>query len=501
MSRFLFLFSFLFTVSAKAQQMPAENDSLNFRIVGFSVPPVDKTTAYVFEIASGRVNNNYDFEKNIIMSRLSDTNRAIIRVPRFGDQYTWRVSYRNRKNKEKSKTGLYHFSTRSSIYTDTASYRLRIIDTATLFSNALVLFDHAPVMYDMTGNLVWYLPDIPGVTGEGRALRDLKPTPFGTFTLLNDLGAFEVDYYGRLIKKIPDNGIVSGDSSEHFHHELTRAADGHYWVAGTEIIERPLPPDADSSTFKNDKTIVQRNTGFYKKIDCPTIIELDSTGKPVWSWRAKTIFTDADYFKHRNPDHTYQANPHLNSFQFVKADSLIYISFRNFSRIVKITYPSGKVIAEYGEKTFSTDTGAHFHAQHCVRVLPNKEIILFNNNTDRYTSRDKRFKSLMSTVQRYREIDSPIPHLEMNWEFKCNIDTFALPCAQSGGGIEQIDISSYLVCVGITGRSFIVTDKGKLLWNTVAQRWDTYNRQWANCILYRTTFIKDEQTLHTYIFR
>lgn len=486
-----------YAVSTFAQVIPVENDTLNFRIAGFKVPPQPLARNYIFEVAFGRLTDEAEFEKHIISRVKSSEHTAVIELPSFGQEYTWRAVVTGKK--AQNKPTLYHFITGNARYTDTSKYRLKVISNSGEYNDVLVLFDNAPIMYDLTGKLVWYIPDIPGIIGAGRGLRDLKPTPQGTFTLLNDYGAFEFDYRGKVLWRAPDKGIISGDSSEHYHHDFSRLGNGHYMVEGMQYMLRKIPANTDTTNFFTDKTMVKKDGDYYKTIDCATLIEYDSAGNILWNWKSFNVFTDSDYFAKKNPDGTLNSEPHINSFYFDELKNVIYLSLRNYSQILKIAYPSGKVLERYGmplsQQSQESDKML-FRAQHCVRLTDDGNIVLFNNMTDRYNSREQGFNTYVSTIKILKEDHSSLIPL---WEFPCNIDTFAIPCGQSGGSVSLLPDHSILACMGIAGRAFIVDPSKKVLWNALPQYNDDYNNQWLTSALYRTSYMQ-KKYLKKYIF-
>src|SRR5258708_4296277 len=95
MNKYFLCYLFFFTVSWRltAQISPAENDTLNYRLIGFSFPKVKKEKKYTVEIAEGAYAADSVFAKNVLKPTNSDDNRVIALVPSFGKSYTWRVRY------------------------------------------------------------------------------------------------------------------------------------------------------------------------------------------------------------------------------------------------------------------------------------------------------------------------------------------------------------------------------------------------------------------------
>lgn len=474
-----------------AQVLPSNYDTVNYRLVGLSIPPVPQVHEYNFELAAGDHTNDKDFKKNRLLRIKSETNQAIVEVPEFGKTYTWRVSYKGDKNA----SSYYHFSTGATPYADTSLSRLRIISNSNQYNNLLVILDHAPVMYDMKGALVWYLPDIPGLMTKGMGLRDIKPTKDGTFTMLNNYGAFEFDYNGNILWKAPDDGRVSGDTAEGYHHEVTKLNNGHYMVEGMSYISRRVPNDADTTYFNLDKTLTRKDGWFYKRIECPTLIEYDNKGNIVWSWKSSEYFTDKDYFTYLQPDGTYISPPHMNSFYLDEKENILYLGFRNLNRVIKMRYPSREVLAVYGEKVPVRNKvdGFLFRAQHCVRADSNGIIYMFNNNGDRE-------RNVSSEIVKFKQPADPSGNLEKFWQFSCDIDSNVPGLALSGGSVLELPDGSILANMGMWGRTFIVTPDKKIAWNALPE-FKTPSDTWAPQPEYRANYVEKTDQLRSFIFR
>lgn len=486
----------ILTITSYAQIQPTEGSKLNYRLVGFSVPYNDKVKSYTIEIAPGHFDKNAEFQSAITITETSDDNKRIITVPQFGSDYTWRMISTYKRDRKKY-SPLYHFSTMYSPYTDTSKYRLKIIDTATSHKDMYVLLDFSPVIYNMRGEPIWFLPDIPNAIERGKRIRDLKATPFGTFTIMSDYGAFEFDYNGKLLWRAPNDGKVSGDTAENYHHEFTRLNNGNYITAGFEKTYRLVPSSFDTNLInKSDETFVKRDSKYYKRIDCGTIIMYDTAGNVIWSWHSSNYFSDDDYFGKVFGDGMYNTSTHLNGVYFDEPNNVIYASFRDLSRVIKISYPSGEVIRVYGkrsEKKTGRPYKTPFKAQHCPRINKDGNFYLFNNNTDRE-------RDIVSQLCIFKEPADPNGALNKIWEFPCDIDTFALAGSASGGSVCMLDDSCILACMGIQGRVFLVNYNKQVLWNAIPEYKDEYG-VWTIQPEYRASYIENPMELRRYIFK
>ncbi len=417
-------------------------------------------------------------------------------MPAFSRKYVWRVTAFDKKNKQLSRTKIFAFETAYAPYIDTNIYKLQVIANNGHHSDMFIILDHSSVIYDMNGAPVWYLPDIPGRFQRDRRTRDLKLTKDGTFTILNDFGAFEIDYDGNVLWKAPDDGKVSGDTSERYHHEFTKLNNGNYLVAGYEKILVPVPSSFDSAKIPIDETIKKEGGKLLKRVDCGTIIMYNKEGEVIWSWKTSDHFTETDFFQNIMPDGTPNTNTHLNAVYFDEIRGYMYASFRDINTILKIEYPSGKVVRRYGKPLERLRDGTDrspFKAQHACRISKDGQLYLFNNNT-------ARTREVISTVTFFEEPSADGGTLKKIWEYPCNIDTYAAPGTASGGGVYMLSDSCVLASMGVEGRVFIVNYDKELLWNAVP-RYKNDSGIWEVLPIYRAAYIESYKLMESVIFK
>lgn len=502
---------FLWTV-APAQVKPAEGDILNYRMVGFVIPQENKTIKYSFEVSEYTIEDQKETFYNTII-QASDSNSTVILLPEFGKQYAWRVKYINRKGKITGTTQYYHFSIGKSKYVDTAQYKLHVIDSAIEHNDMYIITDYIPVIYNLKGEPIWYLPDVENMPDLGIQLRDVKPhNKTKTFTAIANHDAVEFDFRGKIMWRGPDDGRVSGDTSEHYHHELIKMPNGNNMVASHQRIVRKVPQNIKIDTTKyvditkdttGDGNYEKRQDGYYKKLTLGNLIEYDPmTNEVIWSWKSIDHFSDQDLFTYTSGmSGTMLVDMHLNSFYFDSTESVIYMSFRNTSEVIKIAYPSGKILKRFGP--IWSDTGDStgnrlFYGQHCVQKTSDNQIVLFNNNTKGRTRRsDTGAIYLESFVSMYRETNTKTG-MEETWKYSCDIDTFTTGGTGVGGGVIPMPDGCFLACVGGAGRIFIVNRNKKLIWNAVTKTVDIQGT-WYVSALYRAYYITQKE-LTEFIF-
>jgi hypothetical protein len=483
----LLLSAILASFFASAQFTPAENDTLNYRLAAFTAPQNAKAYQYQFEIAAGIYNNNTFFEQNIVSKYISKKNSTVQTLPALGKPYTWRLVYLSKKGKELGKSDLVHFYTGSIPYTDTARYRLRIKDTATDHQDLFVFCDRMRTLYNMRGEPLWFIPNIPGIIDDNTSVRDLKVTPFNTITFLINDKAFEINYNGKILWTPPNDGKISGDTSEYYHHEFTRLENGNYMIAGNEKVKRELKDVSDTSFIRRNGMIEKQGDKYFYTLSLGTIIEYDTTKNIVWSWKSSSIFTDADLFTKKTPRGELVASTHQNSFFFDKKRNCIYTSFRDINRIVKIEYPTGKVLAQYGENYQKDPTilaDGFFYGQHCCKVSANGDLYLFNNNFKGRGTQNQESPSAITIIGEPQIANSPAKLL---WEYKCMTDDQQPLMATAGGSVTELEDGCILVCLGSINRVFIVNRKKQIIWDAYTEM--KTNNIWQPIDSYRSSYI------------
>ena len=495
----------IFLNALSAQIIPKNHDTLNYRLVGFSFPANKNATAYQLELYSNSAttdkNTKADKAGMLIFSKQYTENQVIETVPEFNKSYKWRVLYK-KKNTFIDSSDYFFFRTGYSVTIDSSKYRIKIIKNSLGNDNQLFILDFISVMYGTDGQPLWYLPDIPLVTDKNIQIRDLKPTIDGTFTAVSSIGAYEFDYNGNVIWRAPNNGKISGDTSEFYHHEFTKLSSRNYMVCGRENAIRKIPSfdHIKIDTLINRGTIIKNNDGGYSiNITAGTLIEYDSNGNIVWHWKSSVHCSDSDFFRKSRRPSGVNTDMHLNSFWFDETNKFIYLSFRNTNEIMKIEYPAGTIIARYNG--VSPNGGNLYLGQHSIRKTADGKLYLFNNNLKMADfSNDLNYKNQQTSyITILEETTGPDAHLKKLWEYSCDIDTFALPGAGVGGSVEMLPDNSILASMGAAGRIFIVTQDKRLLYNSVPQAKDE-NGKWGFIGQYRTSSLRKEE-LKKFIFK
>ena len=479
-----------------AQLLPAEGSKLNYRLIGFSVSQIPNGTAYRLEIAQGVYTDISSFTQKIIITKETDKNKVVAKVPSFGKEYTWRVVSSDAASSEK----LYHFSTLDIPNVDTGYMRLRILKNAKKYKDAYVLIDGNRVIYDMQGDPVWFLPD--NVNDPKEELKDMKVTADGTITFIIGIHPYEISYDGTVLWKAPDKAEISGNNVEGFHHEFTKLSNGHYMVLGSEYACVDLRElKKDKLVVKSTKDILTQDSMWakYANRTFGTIIEYDQKGNVVWSWKTSAYLNGSDLLYHRRVRDMPDLALHENAFFFDEQEKVIYYSFRKINRVLKIKYPEGIVLNTYGEiyKPGVAESGnGLFCEQHCCRVSHNGDIYLYDNNFCTFNG--------LSKLVILKQPEQPGGTLEKAWEYNCTIDerrdtmAYVFPV---GGSVAELPDNSLFACMGGTySKVFIVNRKKKILWSALPEVWNKTRNRWDIQYSFHASIVTSEENMEHLIW-
>lgn len=509
-----------------AQITPAEGRNLHYRIIGFSFPQQQNAVGYKVEIASGTYSNADSFSEKIIVSADGETNRIVAEVPSFSTSYTWRSVYKP-KHGPAVESGLHHFSTFDPDSFGSESI-LHITKAAEKYTDAYVFLDQSRALYDMNGKPVWYLP----TTGEAGThkvpVRDLKMTSRGTITYLQEgEEVYEINYDGDILWKGPNDGEISGNRKEHYHHEFTRLSNGHYMAMGGAPAIQPnmihpgpggnmpgqeqnrhrqqMPGPNNDRGRQNPRDTTGHILNKNPMMSLGTLIEYDEQGKVVWSWKSVNYFTGSDIFYYRDADGQRIRDVHMNSFYFDEQAKVIYVSFKNISRIIKIKYPEGTLLNTYGElyKTGVPMQGnGMFCYQHAIGAAPGGDIYLFNNNS----CKPECAPEVVVLHQPGNATENP----KKVWEYECPVQSLNLTLSSratengestTGGNVVRLADGSFFVSLCAPYSKLLIVNKDKeILWSAEPARWNPTLKLYTAFPQYRSSIITNREDLEKLIW-
>ena len=511
------LFFIPYTLSS--QIFPKEGSKLNYRLIGFSFPQMNEGKC-TLSIAKGNNSTLSAFNKNIIKSIECENGKTIVEVPAFGCDYTWAVNYQGRRP---ASNELHHFSTLISPKVDTGIRRFRIASAAKQYKDAYVFLDFNQVLYDMDGNPVWFLPDSSFSITESTNVRDVKLSPFGTITFMTDDEVYEINYEADILWKGPVTAGEDGENSELYHHEFTRLNNGHYMALGSENQLWKLPGYLKDSANTSTDITLGADSFFYKKMRFGTVNEYDQKGNMVWSWKSSGYFKESDLFKYESAGDLFDIRDvHENSFYFDEKDKVIYVSFRNLSRIVKVAYPEGKVIAVYGriyQPGMMSAENDLFCGQHSISKTAEGYLCLFNNNSLTQNS--------VPRLVIMEEPADPKDDLKKIWEYSCTLDGLSERELHiyskysehrqvrqtknkfsnwklrltSGGNVCELPDGSLFASMSMPfSKTFIVTKSKEIIWNAIPEQRPSKDSLWNVSPTYRASIIADRKGLERLIW-
>ena len=483
-------FSLLSCFGGNAGVFPQEAARLNYRLIPFSFPATGENVEYTLQIAAGYFNNEDSFSKSVIDNIVTKQNRLIAEVPRFGQQYTWRVLVSGSHN---NPVHFSHFTTSVVPFVDSAKTRLRINVTAEKYKSNYVFVDGSKALYDMQGNPVWYMPDFAGIVGN-TASRDLKLSCKQTITALYEGEAFELSYEGNILWKGPDGmHEPRNDTFQMYHHEFTRMSTGHYMLLGMLPVVKPAKDTA--SVARNRDAAHNRQPGIIKP-EVGTIIEYNESGRKVWEWSSASYLNTIDPGMLKKPAVHPQNDAHENSFFFDEKRKCIYVSFRDLSQVIRISYPAGDLLNIYGNATLSGNPfwDTLFCGQHSVSISEDGYLCLFDNGCD------------LSVQPKALILDQPLNQrdsLREVWQYICPVtitDTSRhavkgqmVPYTTGGDVLQLRDKDMFISTCTPYNRFFIVSESKNILWEAALEKRNSPLDKWSPLVSFKGSIITRQQ--------
>jgi hypothetical protein len=238
------------------------------------------------------------------------------------------------------------------------------------------------------------------------------------------------------------------------------------------------------------------------KIPFGTLIEYDKEGSVVWSWKSSSYFLGGSFTFPHKPGRPVRYITHANSFYYSPADSAVYVGFKNISHVLKVSYPGGELLRDYGSPepgTLHTDKANKFEAgveagnglfcgQHSCRKSKEGYLLVFNNN-----SCDS---GAPSKVVMLKEVANVAAGLEPVWEYECEGDN-AVPKTIATGG-NALELSDGTI-FAVAGKLVLINRNKQTLWSAVAETWDVASQQWKTALQYRASILENRGELEKLI--
>lgn len=447
-----------FGMSGKAQNIysPIESARLNYTQVLFRGEAAENAVKYALFLEEADAKGLFSATSSIVR-RTDSVPVFLVKNLHWGKSYRWHYTALDAK-------GIIVFQSKERAFSILKQEDLMLSPLQFLVKNpsrlkGYITWDGASCLTDRDGNVQWILPR--SIRYQNRnlwdAIRDLRITPSGSFTgvFMNGEGV-EIDRDGQIIWIGPNDGKISGDSTEHYHHELLKLANGHYLTLGQTSRKFALPENVSTSKYLGVEGISLENGKLFTSSPFSTIIEYDADGKALWYWRSQPFFNEL-YKQGFPPGPT-----HLNALYQDAAGENIYLSFRDLDEILKLNKASKTIVATFGKPTFDTlnayETHPLFARQHSVDRLANGDLVTFNNGYESAAN--------SSVVVFSQQSDAGMPCCPKHFEFSCKMDS--LNNGKSGrlGNVDVLENGHLFVGMGMLGRAIELSiDDSKVLWD------------------------------------
>jgi hypothetical protein len=460
---FTFLFSFFYAKNIFSQRLPQHNAELNFTSVMFEYEEHLGADNYIITIKEDNSSKKIYKTNNKSLAFLCNN------FLQFGKSYQWQYTA-FKKNKKVFTSRLFNFKIIKNFLVDSANYKFAITKNTFKKTNTdIVLLDYLGIAVNRLGKPIWYMPTdslLYNVNDPSR--RSLRLTHDGNFTYLDSKNCYERDLFGNLLWEAPNDGSISGEASEFYHHDFRKFKNNTYLACSYKYVK-------EAHYFNAAKTW---------KVRYNTLIQYDSLKQVIWSWNEKDDVAPELIFE--QADETIEDFPgtHLNGFDYNEKQNSLLLSFRNTARILKINMQTKAVQYVLGKnpmtKTQSFDLG--LYGQHGPAWLSNDSIVIYNNNARIVI--DSTTTIINPKVLIFKEPNNK-NELGNVWEYDCKTPLF--PGGQKGkeGYAIALKNGNILVDQGTTHRIFEVDLKKNIQWEMLCNRFDTIKKNWEPFINYR----------------
>jgi len=455
---FLIFFTIFLTYSTYGQVLNNNNLLLNFTQIVFDYKIYENFNKYKLVIAYNCADSSFNKE-NIIIDTIHESSAIFIKEGiEFNQKYKWKYCILNNKNKVTYTSPVYYFQTGNSSLIDSNFFRLvfrknEIPDT----ENFIVVSDAMKIAFNKNGKPIWFLNN-----NALNNVRDLVLTPKGTFTFLNLNQAFETDKQGNVIWFPPNDGAVSQDTTEKYHHDFTLLKNGNYIICGQkQWVDPDLQPTIGSSLFANKST---------SKVSSSTIIEYNKNKQVVWSF-------DLIPELKRNFNIDAGKEPlmlrvgHLNGIEVDEKNDYVYASFKTFNNIFKIKKSNNSIEYIFGNKQINLKDSLKsntkfFAAQHAPILLKNGNLMVFNNNEQQQ----------VSSIVELTVPNSFNEESQKVWEYKFDEDGFKNSHSEHLGSVQELANNQFFVCAGAVNRLFLVNKNKQISWDVLTETNVDFNK-------------------------
>ena len=455
--KWLLIVGVVSSLSSFATTLPIDEAVLNFTQVMFEFDEKPGADTYILTLIPA---------KAAMMKKARYVNKSLACLVtediEFGKRYGWYYeAFKNGKPVFRSQ--VYHFSVAKHPLVG-SNYRYNIITKETgKFSDGLVYIESLGVAINRSGQPVWYLPFDTGSAFKMPQYRNLEMTKEGTVTALQGEQAFEKNLYGELLWKAPDNGAVSGDGKEHYHHDFAKMDDGTYVVC----------------SYKWDTTMHFYHDTVVTRVRYNSVIQYNPFGEVLWSWNEKEHVNKSEIFTiYKQPD-AEVAGTHMNGFSYDKKTNSFLFSFRDNSSVLRVDKATGNVL--YSLK--GADGPIEFHSQHSPVVLEDGSVLIYNNNAGFNQDSGKiTYPSILNVL-----VPTGNGVAKKIWEYECKMKQYPLGLIGKEGYASELPNKNLLVCIGGANKIFELSRAKQITWEMNCEELNQAG-QWTGFNNYRAHF-------------
>ncbi len=460
----VFIFTLYFHNFSSAKIQPSGGIILNFTQVMFEYNEVPGATRYVISIWSVESENKKEIKVN-------NTSLAFIAsFFEFGKNYQWHYEAYT-KNKSIFKSEDFNFSIGQYSLVDTALYHQKIdILKNGAFDDDIIFLDYLGIAINRQGKPVWYYSFLPHNEKTFPDFRNMRMTRNGTISFQDNSDCYETDVTGRIVWKAPNDGKISGEKTEFYHHDFRKLDDGTYLTSSYQFVTEPN----------------YHNPAVNCKVRYNTLIQYDAEGNILWHWNEKDHIDQDFFFRDLSGDWTEYPGTHLNGFDYDGKENTVVMSFRDNSDIIKIDKETGEIIYDlsiYSSRSKKQGKKPWFSRQHGPVILPNNEILIYNNNVPDDSTKEITYPQVLIIKEPVKDA----PALKI-WEYECKSDRFPNGIIGKEGYAVPLPNKNILVCMGSANYIFEITRDKKIVWQCSFEKFDDKENKWTPFSNYRCNF-------------
>lgn len=448
---------------AGATIQPAPGTELNYTQVLFEYPETKGANRYIITLENDGNGAQVFSITNTTLAFIADSGLQ------FGNHYRWHYeAFQN--NRLLFKSEMFRFSIGSTFQTGSLWFKAIAEETdPSHYKKGIIFLDYLAMAINRKGEPVWYLP-VNQDSLEKQKTRNIKLTSAGTITYLDNTDCFERDLSGSVLWKAPNDGRISGDQQEYYHHDFFKMEDGTYLTSGYRFVK--------------ERNLIDTNQPC--RIRYNTLIQYKKNGGISWYWDESKHVSKKLIWGDNGPFADEITGTHLNGVAYYPADDAFILSFRDNSSVLKISHTTGKVVYNLGDSLLKYNPGKiPFSGQHGPSLLRNGGIVVYNNNLDRS---GKTAGPSYPVIRVYSQ-PSAKKQAALAWEYECVSSEYPDGIRGKEGYASQLPYSdNLLVCMGGANYIFEVTPDKKVVWQCAFQRYDEANAKWLGVNNYRCSY-------------